>query len=317
MQTQREQRPTAAELAQALEGFVKSSPELATSMQLGAWLRPRLRPGASESDAGTGEAPRGTQIATPTPDAAPASVSRSRPVTAASRAATPPPTPPTGPRPAATTGPRAPSARLPSRASRAAPEDDLATQTTPLPMPALDFPPNEDAPTEYVEREPSEPATIIRDPSDPRRRPTTEDQTAARPLLRREPTATMTVPPPRPGPPPLATALDAPLPTATHGAIPLGPPPLPVATGPRAQTHTPAGPIAPPGPRTPWPGPLAAAPPAPVPPWRARLDELRAHRATRIGLAIAGLLALSLLSFCIALAARSPRGAARSEVRAP
>lgn len=46
LQVDREQRPTAAELGNALEGFIKSSPELGTPMQLSAWLRgefPRAR----------------------------------------------------------------------------------------------------------------------------------------------------------------------------------------------------------------------------------------------------------------------------------
>src|SRR5689334_10678591 len=40
--TRREQRATAAELATALEAFIKSSPELGTSMQVGAWVRARF-----------------------------------------------------------------------------------------------------------------------------------------------------------------------------------------------------------------------------------------------------------------------------------
>jgi serine/threonine-protein kinase len=42
LQTRREQRPTAMQLAQELEAFIKSSPELATPMQLGTWLRVRF-----------------------------------------------------------------------------------------------------------------------------------------------------------------------------------------------------------------------------------------------------------------------------------
>ncbi len=42
LETKRDRRATAADLAQALEAFIKSSPELATPMQLGAWLRARF-----------------------------------------------------------------------------------------------------------------------------------------------------------------------------------------------------------------------------------------------------------------------------------
>lgn len=40
--TRREERPTAADLATALEGFIKASPDLATPMRLGAWVRARF-----------------------------------------------------------------------------------------------------------------------------------------------------------------------------------------------------------------------------------------------------------------------------------
>ncbi len=42
LEPKRENRATAVELAQALEAFIKSSPELATSMQLSAWIRSRF-----------------------------------------------------------------------------------------------------------------------------------------------------------------------------------------------------------------------------------------------------------------------------------
>ncbi|HEY5947540.1 MAG TPA: serine/threonine-protein kinase, partial [Kofleriaceae bacterium] len=42
LEPKREKRATAAELAQALEAFLKSAPELATSMQLGGWIRARF-----------------------------------------------------------------------------------------------------------------------------------------------------------------------------------------------------------------------------------------------------------------------------------
>jgi serine/threonine-protein kinase len=42
LQPKREQRASAAELAQALEAFIKSSPELGNSMELGSWVRGRF-----------------------------------------------------------------------------------------------------------------------------------------------------------------------------------------------------------------------------------------------------------------------------------
>ncbi len=39
LETKRENRATASELAQALEAFIKQSPEIATPMQLGSWIR--------------------------------------------------------------------------------------------------------------------------------------------------------------------------------------------------------------------------------------------------------------------------------------
>ena len=61
LETKRERRPTAMQLAQELEAFIKSSPELATPMQLGSWLRvrfPRELPGQVASPPPGG----GTQV---------------------------------------------------------------------------------------------------------------------------------------------------------------------------------------------------------------------------------------------------------------
>ncbi|HSR98667.1 MAG TPA: serine/threonine-protein kinase [Kofleriaceae bacterium] len=58
LQTRRELRPSAMQLAERLETFLKSSPELATPMQVGAWLRARFtsEPGeAEEAAAGEGQ----------------------------------------------------------------------------------------------------------------------------------------------------------------------------------------------------------------------------------------------------------------------
>jgi serine/threonine-protein kinase len=79
LETRRDQRATAADLAQALEAFIKSSPELATPMQLASWMRPRVpreatgeyapvtgaQPGTSAAP-GTLAAP-GTKGVTPVP----------------------------------------------------------------------------------------------------------------------------------------------------------------------------------------------------------------------------------------------------------
>ncbi|MBA3457376.1 MAG: serine/threonine protein kinase [Deltaproteobacteria bacterium] len=52
LQTSREMRPTAMDFAQALEAFIKSSPELATPMQIGSWVRQRFaRVGTGQHDA--------------------------------------------------------------------------------------------------------------------------------------------------------------------------------------------------------------------------------------------------------------------------
>ena len=58
LHTQRDQRPTAMQLAQELEAFIKSSPELATPLQLGSWLRVRF-PREPIVDGG---APTGTHV---------------------------------------------------------------------------------------------------------------------------------------------------------------------------------------------------------------------------------------------------------------
>ena len=83
LQKRREDRPSAMELAHALETFVKGSPELATPMQLGAWIRERfarVTTGAQEPLTGRGARaasapaaePRtrvsGTQLSPPTED---------------------------------------------------------------------------------------------------------------------------------------------------------------------------------------------------------------------------------------------------------
>src|ERR1043165_3913161 len=50
LQTRRELRPSAMQLAERLETFLKSSPELATPMQVGAWLRARFTSEPDDSD---------------------------------------------------------------------------------------------------------------------------------------------------------------------------------------------------------------------------------------------------------------------------
>ena len=96
--TAREQRPTAAQLAQALEAFIAPAPELATPAALGGWLRARF---PRELDELPGEMPASTQetpstfsepfaarggISAPTPAAVsdPASAPRAMPRAASS-----------------------------------------------------------------------------------------------------------------------------------------------------------------------------------------------------------------------------------------
>src|SRR5262249_26696097 len=55
-----DQRPTAAELGAALEAFIKSSPDLATSPQLAAWLQPRFERSATAEHPALGTQPAGT-----------------------------------------------------------------------------------------------------------------------------------------------------------------------------------------------------------------------------------------------------------------
>nr|HEX4315884.1 protein kinase [Kofleriaceae bacterium] len=74
LETRRDKRATASDLAQALEGVIKSSPELATPMHLAMWLRPRVsREQTDEHQAltGAGQAAHGT-LAAPGTMAAPA-----------------------------------------------------------------------------------------------------------------------------------------------------------------------------------------------------------------------------------------------------
>jgi serine/threonine-protein kinase len=59
LESRRDQRASAADLAQALEAYLKAAPELATSMQLGAWVRARFpRDTTSQQPALTGAGPR-------------------------------------------------------------------------------------------------------------------------------------------------------------------------------------------------------------------------------------------------------------------
>ncbi len=64
LETKRELRPTASELAQALETFIKASPELATPMQLAQWVRKRFpRDVSGQHPSLASSAPDGTAIA--------------------------------------------------------------------------------------------------------------------------------------------------------------------------------------------------------------------------------------------------------------
>jgi serine/threonine-protein kinase len=63
LETKREKRATAAQLAEALEGFIKSSPEIGNSMQLAAWIRARFPRDASGPRAAIAPAGGGTAAA--------------------------------------------------------------------------------------------------------------------------------------------------------------------------------------------------------------------------------------------------------------
>ena len=66
LETKREKRATAAELAQALEAVIKSSPEIATPMQLGGWIRTHfVREHTGEVPAIAPAGGHGTQVAAP------------------------------------------------------------------------------------------------------------------------------------------------------------------------------------------------------------------------------------------------------------
>jgi serine/threonine protein kinase len=73
LEPKREKRATAADLAQALEAFIKASPELATPMQLSGWVRARfVREGTGKEPAldSTHDASVSGDGHTPNPDAA-------------------------------------------------------------------------------------------------------------------------------------------------------------------------------------------------------------------------------------------------------
>ena len=69
LETRREGRATAIDLAQALEAFIKSAPEIATPMQLGAWVRQRFtRDATGEVTPAPARPAPGTEVASVTPE---------------------------------------------------------------------------------------------------------------------------------------------------------------------------------------------------------------------------------------------------------
>ncbi len=74
LETRREGRATAIDLAQALEAFIKSAPEIATPMQLGAWVRQRFTRDATGEVTPAPARPEGarpgphTEVASVTPE---------------------------------------------------------------------------------------------------------------------------------------------------------------------------------------------------------------------------------------------------------
>ncbi len=99
LEPKRDKRATALELAVELEAFIKSSPEIATPMQLASWIRPRFpRESMMQMPAMTGGLGPGTQ-ASPGTQAAPGtnSINQNATLTPEAVAAQPtvlPPTPP-------------------------------------------------------------------------------------------------------------------------------------------------------------------------------------------------------------------------------
>jgi len=62
LEPKKEKRATAADFAQALEAFIKSSPDIASAMQLGSWIRQRVtREGTGQVSAIESPPTRGTQ----------------------------------------------------------------------------------------------------------------------------------------------------------------------------------------------------------------------------------------------------------------
>jgi serine/threonine-protein kinase len=66
LEPNKDKRATAAELAQALEAFIKSSPELATAMQLAAFVRQRFERESTDQQSAIAPPAAGTAVATGT-----------------------------------------------------------------------------------------------------------------------------------------------------------------------------------------------------------------------------------------------------------
>jgi serine/threonine-protein kinase len=182
--TKRENRASAADLAQALEAFIKSSPDIATPMQLGAWIRTRFpREGTSELPSLSGS------VATPKTGAQQGTV-----IVAGTMAV-----PGTSAQPATTIGALTPSPELESpliAASRvSAPHIDEAAETIAV------GPPNMTLERDTVF---DPPRSAL--PSPHRARPPTGKQLEERSTIPRMPT-------PRPAPRPIAAGSNPPVQT--------------------------------------------------------------------------------------------------------
>jgi len=279
METKRERRATAAELTTALEAFIKASPELATPMQLAQWVRQRFpraetgpqpavasEPGGGTSVANGTVASPGTE-ASPSTMAAPGTVGSGRII---------PLTPPT----------------RSVRSELFELEDESET------LFALDKPAPPPAPASRSAAAPPGQQTVLaRDPAELADRPTVFDS-PPRGMVERvsEPPAHRPAHRPSLEPPPpddlddsdtlsnhetaMRSGLARPL-VANQGAIP-------TQFQPRVEQPRP----------TPVPGPLAAPGPTEANLWRR-------PRPPRRVLAFAALFGIALLSFMIALAAKS------------
>ena len=332
LENKREKRATAAELAQALEAYIKSSPELATPMQLAAWVRQRFPRESTGQEAQAG----GTQAH---PGTAAAPGTQAHPGTVAG--GTTPPQPEVGAS-MVTPGQLIGASRVdPAIDEASGPGNDTGTQIF-IASAREDARDRFDGDTlkrsQPVDRnaargQGSGSSDTLRDSQqiivpDLADKPSFTGATLIdpRPSAAFEPTvleANRTLPGDDEGDvtiergadPGFATILDRPRSTlpGPHGVSPSGARPVPPPSSPQRLQST--GPVAPPtGPRVPPSAPQAriasARPPA------TRVTTPAQQRRRRRIIAAAGLGGLALVSFLIALAASSSRGGTQTTAAA-